>query len=100
MIGVIDNQPFLQDPAELIVKLPVLLGLILRQPIKPIEHALDDRGAHFPDDAVVLQGLSRDIQRQIFGINQSPQESQILWQKLTAVALHQHALGTETEPMI
>ena len=49
---------------------------------------------------VVLQRLPRNIQRQVFGINQSPQESQIFRQKLAAFALHQHALRTKTETMI
>src|SRR5262245_45650941 len=96
----VDDQSFFENAAELVVKLAILFGLILRDPVESIEHAFDERSSYFPDDAIVLQRFSRNVQRQVFGINESPQESQVIRYQLAAVALDEHALGAEAEPMI
>ncbi len=68
--------------------------------VEAVEHALDQRRANLADDAVVLKGLARDVQRQVLGIDQSAEESEVFGHQLAAVALDQHALGAQVQAVL
>ena len=96
----IDDRSFLEHQAELGRELLEVIGLILGELVEPIEHALDQRGADPPDDRVVLQGLARDVQRQVLGIDESAEEPEVIGKQLAAVALHQDPAGAEVHAML
>ncbi len=47
-----------------------------------------------------MQRLARDVQRQVFRVDQPAQESKVLGQQLAAIALHQDSLGAQVDPVL
>ena len=49
---------------------------------------------------MILQRLTRDIQRQVGRIDHAVQEPQVLGEQFPAIVLHQHPLGTQRQPVL
>ena len=64
------------------------------------KHALDQRGPDPADDRVVLEGLARDVQRQVFRVDQAAEEPEVFGQQVAAVALDQDPLGAEVHAVL
>ncbi len=79
---------------------PEHVGLIAGKTVEPVQHALDERRADLANDAVVLKRFARNIQGQVLGIDQPSEEAQVLGHQLTALALHQHALGAKIQTVL
>ena len=99
-VGRVDGDPFLQEHAELAVEREVVVGLLLGQRVEPVEHPFDEGVADPADDRVVLQGLARDVQRQVLGIDQAVEEPEVLGHQLAAVVLDEDPLHAEVQPML
>ncbi len=79
---------------------PECVRLFLGKVVQPVEDALDERGANPSDDAVILERLARDVQRQVLGIDQAAEESQVLRHQLAALGLDEHPLGAEAQTVL
>ena len=82
---------FLQDAAEVLPELDVLLGFVLVHVFERIENFLRQPFSDLRDVPVFLQALARNVQRQIRGIDHAANKSQIRRQQILAVFHDQNA---------
>ena len=85
LVGVVLRQAFLQDRAEFLPEYRVLLGLVLHQLGQHVEHALGEATADGIDFRILLQQLTRHVQRQVARVDDAFYEAQVLWQELLGV---------------
>ena len=84
------RQAFLQDRAELLPEGRVFVRLVLREPRQHVEHALGETAPDRLHLRVLLQQLTRDVQRQIARIDHALDESQVQRQELLRIVHDEH----------
>ena len=79
----------LQILRKLLIKLLVILSIFC-QLSKQLEASLDEVLANNLQDLALLEGFTRNVKRQIFGIDNTLHEIEVLWDKLFAVFHDEH----------
>ena len=98
MRAVIHIKAVLELAPEGLKELFVLLAVILKHLCKLGDDLLLDGAGNSLKLAVVLQHLSRNIQRKIGAVNKSAYEAEVIWQQFLALVHNKHAAGIKLEP--
>eukprot|EP00438_Fugacium_kawagutii_P011587 Skav217334 [mRNA] locus=scaffold1410:27082:28461:- [translate_table: standard] len=88
--------PKLQALAESLVEFLVVI-LLLSNLGKHLEALLDEVLLDHSQDLVLLQGLTRDVQRKILRVHNTLHEIQPFWHELLAVIHDEHAANVELD---
>src|SRR5262249_36064123 len=94
-VGRVYDGSFLEHQAKLQEEPLVVFWSVRRQIVQPVEDTLDQGCPDPADERVVLQGLSRDVERKVFRIDQAAEKPKVFRKQVATVALHEHSLGAE-----
>jgi hypothetical protein len=94
----IGGDAFLQAVAVLLKEAVVLLRVGFRLFIEPLEHALREHLVQLPQERAVLHRLARDIQRQIFAVDDAAEEPQPFGKEPLRLWLDEHLAAVEISP--
>ncbi len=86
----------LQVLAECLVELLEVL-LVLRNLSEEIHALFDNVLANDLEDLVLLEGLSGDVEREIFGVNDTPNEVEVLGDEVLTVVHDEDAANVELD---
>ncbi|KUG28721.1 hypothetical protein ASZ90_001417 [hydrocarbon metagenome] len=87
----------LHDPAVLAPEVGVFFRVVLGQLSQAVEHLLGDGGGDLAQDAVLLEGLPGDVERQVFGIHHAAHEPQEFGEKVFGLVLDEHPAYVEIQ---
>ena len=96
-IGVVLGHAFLDDLAEFLPELRVLVRIVLRELADHVQRPLGERALHGLDVRILLQQLARDVQRQVAGIQDALDEAQIERKELLSVIHDENALHMQLQ---
>ena len=82
--------------AESLVELGEVV-LVLRNFGKQVHHLLHHMLANDLQNFVLLKGLTRDVERQVFGINNTLDEVEVLGDEVLAIVHDEHAANVELD---
>ncbi len=97
LVGEVFCRTFLEDLTEVFPEALVLLGLVFRQLLQHVQHALGQRRLHRVDDRVFLQDFAGNVQRQVIGVDHALDEAHVQRQERLGLIHHEHALHVELE---
>ena len=98
LVGEVAVDPLLDHAPEVAPEREVVLGLALGQLLDHGEDLLDDLLLDLADEAVLLEHLARDVEREVVAVDHAPDEAQVLGEERVAVVHHEHALDVELDP--
>ena len=96
-IGKIFGGAFLQHTTEFIPELLVLLGIVLHHAFEHAQHLFHRTTANAVDDLATLQDFTRYVQRQVVGIDQPADETQVARHQLLRVFHDENPLHVELD---
>ena len=102
MAGRVGGDALLDEDAELVPEGAIRLGIlfVLGQALDLLGDAAGQRLAKLAHHRVALHHLTRDIERQILGIDHAFHKAQIVGQQIAVALLDQHLARVETQPVI
>ena len=89
-VTVVFGRPFLHHPTILRPEFLVFLRFVLCHAFQQAQHLFHGRGADTVDELVLLQDFARHVQRQIVGVDQSADKTQILGHQVFRVVHDEH----------
>ena len=96
--AVVVQAPYLQLAAEVLEELLIALPVLLQQPLQlGLDLLLDVVGDEL-QLPVVLEQLPGDVQAQVRGVHNAPDEAEVLPDEVRALVHDEHAGGVELEP--
>ena len=85
----------LEEDPELFVELVVAIDAVLGFVFEELEEALGDDLVQLIDEGFVLHRLARDVEREIFAINDTLGETQPLGQQILGLGIDHHLAAIE-----
>jgi len=86
---------FLDEGAELVVPLVILVGILLRLFLEVLDDALGEHRGDTRDEERVLHVLTRDVKRHIFRVNHTLNEAEVIREEALSLALDEHLTRIE-----
>ncbi len=99
-VGKVLGRPFFQENAEGLPEGGVFLRLLFGLLAEVFQKTLGHHFVDFGDQGIVLQGLARDIERQILAVDHPFHKAQPLRQDILAVLLDQHPLAIKVNARV
>jgi hypothetical protein len=96
-VGEVAVQAFLEGTVVLGDELRVLFGIVLGDVLQLGENLLDARGLDTGEHLVLLQDLARDVEREVFGVDNAADKAQVLREQVLGVVHDEDALDVELD---
>eukprot|EP00754_Rhynchopus_humris_P017733 Rhum_TRINITY_DN14583_c20_g1::Rhum_TRINITY_DN14583_c20_g1_i1::g.101355::m.101355 len=99
-VGLVDGvraDTLLDELAELLEELRVGLRVLHRLLVEPLQDLLRDDRAQLPHESGVLRRLTRQVERDVLGVNDTLHKPQVLGHQSAALALDQHLAAVQRQ---
>ncbi|MBK7830549.1 MAG: hypothetical protein IPJ59_36020 [Nannocystis sp.] len=90
-------QALLEDGAEVVPDLGIVVGALAGDVGELLEHLAGELAADRVEGVVLLQHLARDVEREVLGVDDAADEAEVGWEQLVAVVDDEDAAGEQLQ---